>query len=80
MTTLRIHVNVSADELMRWYRGEVSRMIAISDDGRRVSLPVEHLRRFVQPGGLRGAFLLTLDGCGRFVRLSRAGARSRAAR
>ncbi len=77
MSTLRIHVDIPEAELLRWYRGEARTLIARSDDGRRVALPVAVMRRFVTRQGLRGSFLLTLDHRDRFVSLRQLGERRR---
>jgi len=74
MSTIRIHVDISRDDLLRWYRGEARHLIARAADGRRISLPVEVLRRFVSEDGLKGWFLLTLDAAHRFVSLRKLGA------
>ena len=56
---------------MRFYRGEARQLIAISDTGLRVSLPVESMRRFVTQAGIRGWFQLTLGAGDKLVRLVR---------
>ena len=77
MSRIRIHVNIGREELLRWYRGEARQLIARAEDGRRISLPVEVMRRFVSEDGLKGWFLLTLDGENRFVSLRPIDGRSR---
>jgi len=73
MSTIRIFVDVGRDDLLRWYRGEARHLIATAADGRRISLPVEVMRRFVSGDGLQGWFLLSLDADHRFVGLRRLG-------
>ena len=71
MRTLRVHIDVPADELLRYYRGEARHLIATSDQGLRVALPVETLRRYVTGSGIRGWFRLTLGPNDKLVRLAR---------
>lgn len=71
MPTLRISLNITAEEFLAWYRGTARTVFAKSDEGRTVQFPASSLQRFVHPEGIRGRFLLTYDDQNHFVSLER---------
>ncbi|BAZ94404.1 uncharacterized protein FOKN1_2024 [Thiohalobacter thiocyanaticus] len=68
---LRIHLTLSADEVLRYYRGEVDSVLARTPDGISVRFPVEALRPHVLRNGVQGWFELEFDGNRKFVALHR---------
>lgn len=68
---LRIHLALSADEVLRYYRGEVDSVLARTPDGVSVRFPVEALRPHVLQNGVQGWFELEFDGNRKFVALHR---------
>ena len=72
--TLTFRLDIDADELMRFYRGETGEVVARADDGRTVRFPAVNLRAHVAAGGVRGRFRLRFDDDFRFVALERIGA------
>ena len=68
---LRIHLSLSSDEVLRYYRGEVDSVIAWTPEGISVKFPVEALRPHVLQNGVQGWFELEFDANRRFVALHR---------
>lgn len=71
MPTIDVVIELSAEECLRHYRGEVHRVYAHSVDGRRVMFPARALRRILSRDGVSGVFRLTFDETGRFESLAR---------
>ncbi len=68
---IRFHLSLSAEDVLRYYEGSARQVQVTATDGRRVRFPLEHLRPFVTPTGVRGEFLLTFDAQQRFRSLQR---------
>ncbi|OGQ95429.1 MAG: hypothetical protein A2521_06835 [Deltaproteobacteria bacterium RIFOXYD12_FULL_57_12] len=57
--TVRIMLNISSEEFLRYYRGQADSVIATTTDGRRIRFPAVNLRSFISPQGIKGLFELT---------------------
>lgn len=68
---LRIHLSLSPDELLRYYRAEVEWVIAYTPDRISVQFPVEALRRHVTQDGIYGWFEIEFDERNKFLGLYR---------
>ncbi|GHA84451.1 DUF2835 family protein [Modicisalibacter luteus] len=66
MPSIDVVVQLSADECLRHYRGEVQSVYATSVDGRRVLFPARALRRILRRDGVNGVFRLVFTEDGRF--------------
>ena len=64
-------LSITADELMRYYRGSAQQVVARAQDGRCVQFPASALRPFVTHEGVRGEFCLVVDDNNRLVELRR---------
>lgn len=64
-------LNLSAQEYLPYYRGQVSALIVQADDGRTIQLPANSLRPFVTASGIAGRFELTLDDNNKLIHLRR---------
>jgi glucose-6-phosphate isomerase len=62
MREVRFSLVISAEEMLRYYRGSAKDVIVTTDAGLRVQFPAQHLQRFVTPEGVRGRFALRFDG------------------
>ena len=60
MPSVVVWIDLSADELLRYYRGEAKNVLAVSEDGRTVRFPASLLRTFVPKTACRGGFCWTL--------------------
>lgn len=53
-----VELRIPADELLRYYRGAASAVVAQDELGRRVQFPAAALRPFVTRAGVYGRFAL----------------------
>jgi hypothetical protein len=54
-------LNISTQELQRYYEGSASSVNVIADDGRRIQFPVSALRSYVSRDGVKGRFVMRVD-------------------
>ena len=52
---LTFRINVDREEAMRYYRGEASAVVAITDSGQSLQFPALHVRRFITQSGIHAA-------------------------
>ncbi len=64
-------MSISADEMLRYYRGGASMVSTRSIDGRTVRFPASRLRPFMTSTGIQGRFAITFDDGNRFVDMRR---------
>lgn len=62
-------LSISAEEMQRYYRGEASSVIVLSDKGLRLRFPAILLRSFVGPSGITGRFEIEYDDQGKLLNL-----------
>lgn len=62
---------IDSDVLLGVYRGELARLVVLTEQGVRVELAISHLRPFIQRNGVHGRFRLKTDEKHRFVDLER---------
>lgn len=56
-----VDIGISADEYLRWYRGEATTISVKARNGQRVAFPADALRPFVTTDGVSGAFEIIFD-------------------
>lgn len=66
-------LNISAREVMRYYRGEVNMVAVTAEDGTRVRFHASNLRPYLNHAGVQGRFLLRFDPQNKLVELRRLG-------
>ncbi len=66
-----VDLSIPAAELLRYYRGSASAVIAHDRYGRLLKFPATALRPFVTAGGVHGRFELEVDDANRLQRLTR---------
>ena len=71
MPSVCIDLQISKDELLRWYGGEAKVVSAIARDGRRVQFPAKLLQRFVTHSGIQGTFIIEFTQAGQFSDIKR---------
>lgn len=71
MDEISFNLNISADDLLRYYSGAAQVVVVRAYDGRRVQFPAASLRGFVTPEGVQGVFRLRFDGNRKLVGLQR---------
>lgn len=68
---LIVDVALPAERYLAWYRGDAGRVLMVSRDGRRVSLPAHHLRPFLSYDGVYGSFVMRFTDDGKLLSLER---------
>ena len=69
MTSLRIELRISSDEMLEYYRGTARTAHAMAINGKTVQFPASALQKFVTKEGVRGTFDLIYDENNKFVEL-----------
>lgn len=73
MPSLVLDIALSAERLRAVYQGRANRVLVLSRDGHRVSLPANHLRPFLTHDGVYGSFALEFSAAGELLSLRRLG-------
>lgn len=71
MKEFQLLLSISADEMLRYYRGQASFVLVTARDGTRLQMPARLLRPHLAPGGVVGEFVLRCDRHNRFISLER---------
>lgn len=61
MHSYTICLNLSAEEVQRYYQGSARWLVAQAQSGERIQLPLSCLREFVGHDGLHGCFSVLTD-------------------
>jgi predicted ester cyclase len=61
-----VDIHLSAEEYLRYYRGEIKLVQAIAVDGRRVRFPANVLQHVIGHYGIHGRYAIEFDNDGRF--------------
>lgn len=56
-----VDLSIPAEELLRYYRGTASCVVACDRYNRRLQFPAASLRPFVTSAGVHGRFILEVD-------------------
>lgn len=65
------YLNISAEEYLRYYQGNVHMVQVYSVDGRKIRFPANRLVPFVAREGIQGRFSIRFDKMHRFVSMQR---------
>ena len=71
MNRFEFSINLSAQEYLQYYRGNVNKVVAQCADGTSIQFPALLLKPFVTSGGIRGNFVLTCDESGKGSEIKR---------
>lgn len=71
MNELIVDLNISAEQYLRLYRGEVEHVVARALDGRRVRFPAAMLRGFVSRDGVSGRFRIRYGTDGKLIEIQK---------
>lgn len=66
-----VDLSISADELLRYYRGHARLVSCRARDGRRVQFPADLLRPFVERNGVQGSFRIRYSAEGKFRQIEK---------
>jgi hypothetical protein len=67
----RFFLNITPDEIQRYYRGEATTVVVTGEDRTRLQFPAQSLRQFVTENGVSGYFEIEYDEFSRLVGISR---------
>lgn len=73
MYSVTVSLQISASEMLRFYAGQATEVVATATDGRSVRFPVNVLRPFVTEDGVSGHFRLRFTADRRFLSIDRIG-------
>lgn len=71
MNTIRFKLNISEDQLLKYYRGHARNVVVQDSKGMNVSFPVDAIRPFVLQGGVRGYFEMIVDDNNKLIELKK---------
>lgn len=71
MQRFEFRLDISAEQYLAYYRGEILSVQVRLADGRLLNFPAGLLRPFLRPEGIHGDFLLSCNERNRQARLSR---------
>jgi len=63
-------INMSKEEFMPYYRGQLSTIITVTLNGQTIQFPAMHLRKFLDNFGIKGQFCLETEN-NKFISLTR---------
>ena len=66
-------VSLSAEEVLAIYRGEIRRVMVVSDTGLRIDINAQHFMNFTTRQGIHGRFRIVLDSSNRLTRMEKIG-------
>lgn len=66
-----VSIDISKDEILRYYSGDANNVIAQDFEGKTVQFPANILRQFVTKDGVRGVFEIEYDVSGKMKNVKR---------
>ncbi len=70
---LTFSVSLSTEEVLAMYRGDIRRVMVITDNGLRVDINAQHFMNFTTRQGIHGRFRIVLDSNNKLVRMEKIG-------
>ena len=70
---LTFSVSLSAEDVLAMYRGDIRRVMVITDNGLRVDINAQHFMNFTTRQGIHGRFRIVLDSNNKLVRMEKIG-------
>lgn len=71
MPSLVLDIALSAEQILLAYQGHAKRALIRSREGKKVSLPLHHLRGYLTHNGVHGVFELVFSDKGELLSLTR---------
>lgn len=71
MPALIFELNLSAEKMMGYYRGQIKTVVARATNGQSVQFPASALQKHVLQDGVHGHFRMEFDEQNKFVGLER---------
>jgi hypothetical protein len=69
MPKARFFLNISADEIQKYYRGEAKTIVATTVGGKRIQFPANLVLPYVSHSGIVGSFILNYHNNGKAISL-----------
>jgi len=67
MPSVIVTLNISKQEILKFYKGDVQSIVAHSDDGRVIRFPINMVRQFISIDCLKGRFKIEFNPQGKFL-------------
>ncbi|MFN4262940.1 MAG: DUF2835 domain-containing protein [Thioalkalivibrionaceae bacterium] len=64
---MRVYVELSVSEWLRYYAGHASQVLVVDEQGRRIAFPASALRPYTRHDGVRGWFWIEFDDSNRLI-------------
>ena len=71
MNCVHFRLQISSEDYLRYYAGQAKKVSVVSEDGRRIEFPAEHLRQFILADGINGYLELCFVNNNRFSSLNK---------
>ena len=71
MMLKKFFLDISPEEMQRYYRGEASNAVTIADDQTRLQFPAKVIRQFVTADGVKGRFEIEYDRYSKLIGISK---------
>jgi hypothetical protein len=71
LKSISFSLAISADKYKAYYQGQVQAIQVQSHDGRSIRFPANAIRQFVTADGVRGEFVMEVDGNNKLVGIRR---------
>lgn len=73
MGQLTVWIKIDANTFLNYYQGKIKTVVAMADNGKKVSMPANILKPFVTNQGISGHFQVVFDDCGKVTSISNIG-------
>jgi hypothetical protein len=70
MPALILHLNISADKIVGYYRGDIKTVQARAINGQTIQFPASALQKHILPDGVHGRFRIEFDERNKFISLA----------
>lgn len=59
--TLYFNIDVSHDEMLRYYKGSVNQVVVTTADNTKIQFPIQFIKEYVRHDGIHGHFRIVFD-------------------
>jgi hypothetical protein len=73
LQSLYLSLEISSDDMLRFYKGSAKEIVANAENGQSVRFPAQVLRSHVSSDGVYGRFRIDFDEASKFVAIHRVG-------
>ncbi|MCW8930115.1 MAG: DUF2835 domain-containing protein [Gammaproteobacteria bacterium] len=71
MNEVRFRLEISVEEYLRYYQGEVNSVIVTMAGGKTIQFPANALQKHVDQFGVNGSFRITFDDNNKMINMER---------